>query len=158
MNAQYSILNTRRKGFTLLELLVVVAIIALLSAIALVSIDYVKARARDTKRKANINELHKALQIYHTTHEKYPIPVPSNVNAEICINGVDDALTKILNQSNITLTPLADPLWPNVLPEAAQEGTGHCYGYKSNSATYTLSYYYELSALGTPGTNDEGPQ
>lgn len=61
-----------RGGFTLIELLTVVAIIGILSAIAMTSLNGAKARARDTKRKAETEEIHKALELYYLDHGEYP--------------------------------------------------------------------------------------
>ena len=61
-----------KKGFTLIELLVVIAIIGILSTIVLVSVNSVRAKARDSKRKANIRAMETALHLYYTNNESYP--------------------------------------------------------------------------------------
>ena len=146
-------MKKKQQGFTLLELLVVIAIVALLTVMALVALDYVKARGRDTKRVANISEIHKALAIYYTQHEAYPL-VPN----EICLNGQTDDLTTTLNNSGVGLTPIADPLWPNIHPNDADPGQGHCYTYISQDGLdYELRYFLELNAVGNRGENTETP-
>ncbi|MDD5109732.1 MAG: type II secretion system protein [Patescibacteria group bacterium] len=47
----------KRDGFTLMEVLVVVAIIGIISTLALVSLMAVRVRARDVKRKAEVNQI-----------------------------------------------------------------------------------------------------
>jgi len=47
----------KHSGFTLLELLIVVAIIGILSIIVLVAINPARAKARDAKRKAEISSI-----------------------------------------------------------------------------------------------------
>ncbi len=54
----------KQKGFTLIELLVVIAIIGLLASVVLVSINSARAKARDAKRKADLAQIQKALEIY----------------------------------------------------------------------------------------------
>ncbi len=150
--------NSSPRGFTLLELLAVVAIIALLLSITFVSIDYFKARARDTKRLANIDALKKALNLYQTTqNQKYPVVKVSNIAAEICVTGVytrkndpsNDPLIEQFKDASIDLQPIADPLWPEIKPANPADKAGHCYTYYSpDGLSYTLGYYLELGIQG----------
>lgn len=61
-----------RKGFTLIELLVVVSIISLLSTIIISSLNQARQKARDAKDIAAVNQIQKALELYHLDHDKYP--------------------------------------------------------------------------------------
>lgn len=62
-----------RRSFTLIELLVVIAIIGLLSTVVMVSVGSLRADARDAKRKADLNQMIKALDLYHLDNSKYPV-------------------------------------------------------------------------------------
>jgi len=64
----------RIKGFTLIELLIVIAIIAILATI--VSVSYVNAqkKARDNRRRADVNSIASALQVYHADNKIWYIP------------------------------------------------------------------------------------
>lgn len=53
---------TKNSGFTLVELLVVVAIIAILSVIGLTIFSGAQANARDARRRADIDAISKALE------------------------------------------------------------------------------------------------
>lgn len=53
-----------RRGFTIVELIVVITIIALLAAVAVVSYNSAQSRARDSVRKNDIASLAKQIQIY----------------------------------------------------------------------------------------------
>lgn len=56
------------KGFTLVELLVVVAIIGLLAGIATVSVNSTRVRARDARRIADIKQMQNALELYNNSN------------------------------------------------------------------------------------------
>ncbi len=56
--------RVRKYGFTLVELLVVIAVIGLLSGIAVVSLNTSRAKARDAKRKADLKQIDTAIQLY----------------------------------------------------------------------------------------------
>ncbi|MBI2326422.1 type II secretion system protein [Candidatus Collierbacteria bacterium] len=65
--------ESEKKGFTLLELLVVIGIIALLVGIATVSYSAAQARTRDARRRADLNSMKDALeQYYSATSFVYP--------------------------------------------------------------------------------------
>jgi len=73
----------KRSAFTLVELLVVIAIIGLLSSVAVVSMNSARAKARDTKRLADIAQIRKALELYYSVNNQYPPSggaiIPNNV-------------------------------------------------------------------------------
>ena len=59
-------------GFTLIELLVAMTIMAVLMGISLVSYQGAKKAARDGKRKADLEQIRSALEIYRTDCKTYP--------------------------------------------------------------------------------------
>lgn len=61
-----------RKGFTLVEMLIVIAIIAVLASVALVSVSGVRKAARDTKRVSDISKMQQQLEVYYSKNGKYP--------------------------------------------------------------------------------------
>lgn len=63
---------TRADGLTLIELLVVLAIIAILSGIVLANLGQGSAQARDTERKADLQNVQAALERYRLRNGRYP--------------------------------------------------------------------------------------
>lgn len=62
-----------QKGFTLLEILIVVAIIVLLSMVVLMSLRGQTARANDTKRKMDLYTLSKSFEDYYNDNGAFPV-------------------------------------------------------------------------------------
>ena len=61
-----------QSGFTLLELLVVIAIIGLLAGVVTLALQSARAKARDTKRAADVRQIVTAMEQYHIAHGIYP--------------------------------------------------------------------------------------
>lgn len=68
-------------GFTLIEILVVIALIGILAGVLLVSLQGVRASARDAQRKADLETIQSALEIYKSTCGKYPTSLTSGGSA-----------------------------------------------------------------------------
>lgn len=66
------IISHYRKGFTLVEMLIVIAIIAILASVALVSVGGVRQSARDTKRVSDMSKLQQQLEVYYSQNGSYP--------------------------------------------------------------------------------------
>ena len=66
-------MNKNQKGFTLIELMIVVAIIGILAAVAIPKFAEMMERSRDGATKGNIGALKSAVSIYYGDHEgTYP--------------------------------------------------------------------------------------
>ncbi|HUV72182.1 MAG TPA: prepilin-type N-terminal cleavage/methylation domain-containing protein [Clostridia bacterium] len=65
-----------RGGFTLIELLVVISIIGVLIALSFVGFNQARKSARDSKRKADLEQIRSALEIYRNDQKTYPSSLP----------------------------------------------------------------------------------
>jgi prepilin-type N-terminal cleavage/methylation domain-containing protein len=63
-----------KKGFTLVELLVVISIIGLLATIVMVSLGSARTKARDTRRKVDLEQIVLALEMYYSDYNTYVVP------------------------------------------------------------------------------------
>jgi prepilin-type N-terminal cleavage/methylation domain-containing protein len=62
----------RKKGFSLIELLVSVSIITVLMAYVTPNLLSARERARDTKKKEELSQLKNALRMYYNDYQRYP--------------------------------------------------------------------------------------
>lgn len=60
------------RGFTLIELLIVMAILAILTVIGLANFQSARIKARDAKRKSDLQTISKSLEAYVNDHGSYP--------------------------------------------------------------------------------------
>lgn len=67
-------INPVNRGFSLIELLVVITIIGILAGALTISFNKAREMARDSKRQADLKELQLALELYKSQHRVYPDP------------------------------------------------------------------------------------
>jgi len=73
-------INKKNKGFTLIELIVVVTIIAVLTVVGVVSYSGTNKKARDNRRMIDLNNIKIALELYRQgTGSTYPASIDSLV-------------------------------------------------------------------------------
>ena len=77
MSSTQSISRRSRHGFTLLELMIVVAIIGILAAIAIPNLQRLKRRAMSAEAGSNLAAIHKAEEIWFSEYGDY-VPAASS--------------------------------------------------------------------------------
>ena len=116
--------NNNQKGFTLLELLVVIGIIGLLASVIVVNLTAARKKARDTKRIADVRNIQTAAESYYAKNGFYPTTIGQ-------------------------LTPNEIPVWP--MDPLAPGGTictgnsDNCYWYAHYPLTNPQSYHIGAS-------------
>ena len=62
----------RRRGFTIVELLVVIGVVALLLGLLAPALSGVRASGRDTQCRSNLRQMAVAAQAYASIHDTWP--------------------------------------------------------------------------------------
>jgi len=120
-----NVLKSAKKAFTLIEILIVIAIIGILTVALLPRIQWAQASARNTARKADLNQIATALAAYNGDQWVYP---PS-LDTLAWTNGYLKSLPK-------------DPGSKNACGGATEWIFGGYY-YKTTAAGYVLAAYME---------------
>lgn len=146
----------KQRGFTIVELLIVIVVIAILASISIVSFSGVQQRARDATRDQDVALITKALELYYTENGKYPTGRGStNINtwwttsSDASWQGLEASLSPYLGGGSL-------PKDPQQGAASAMSG-GQSYDYYSFNSTantcgagaeqgYLLLYKYEASA------------
>ncbi len=68
-----------KKGFTLIELMIVVAIIGILAAIAIPNFLKFQAKAKQSEAKQNLGAIYTAMMSYFSSNDTYPDDAPAVV-------------------------------------------------------------------------------
>jgi len=66
----------KSRGFTLIELLVVIAILGVLATVGLGSFQSSQMKGRDARRKSDLSQIQKALEMYYNDKGGYPLSIP----------------------------------------------------------------------------------
>ncbi len=117
-----------QRGFTLIEMMIVVAIIAILASILVPNFVRARAQAQTAACEANLKEIATALELYQTDNDRYP---PSGT----------------VNASNTDLQP-----YLKQVPVDPAAGPSAYYSYTVTNPTTSTAAYVVLC----PGTHDPG--
>ncbi|MCL5666950.1 MAG: prepilin-type N-terminal cleavage/methylation domain-containing protein [Patescibacteria group bacterium] len=127
----------KQPGFTLLELLIVIAIIGILSSIVFLSINNARVRGRDAKRIGDMRQMVSSLEQYYIQNGFYPTGTASIASPGSLLSGSD-----ALNGSQEPLTPG----YIATIPVAPAPADGSCAG---NSGRNGNSYWYDAAPDGS---------
>ncbi|MEK7648542.1 MAG: prepilin-type N-terminal cleavage/methylation domain-containing protein [Patescibacteria group bacterium] len=134
-----------KKGFTLVELLVVVAIIGLMAGIATVSVNSVRSKARDARRVADIKQIQNALELYYSDSGTYPA-------AEVAKIGEGSGVA-ISNLGFTTAVGVGDSVYLNPVPKDPASTQSYVY---PTPAAPTKDYIIEFVLETGTGTMEKG--
>lgn len=124
-----------RRGFTIVELLIVIVVIAILASITVVAFNGVQQRGKDSQRKSDITAITKALELYYIDNGRYPAGSGSttinnswSTTADASWQNLATALAPYT--SKLPTDPISTP------GAAVTGGTGYNYAYYANTSTF----------------------
>ena len=134
----------KQKGFTIVELLIVIVIIGILATLVIVTFSGIQQKARDSQRKTDINAVQSHVEAYYASNGFYPT-----------LTELNDSTFRSTNMKGLDPDALADP--SNTSGSMAATATlKSAYGYAvtpaacDNTATpcdgYTLTAKLESSS------------
>ncbi len=121
-------LKQSKSGFTVVELLIVIVVIAILATITVTTYNGIQKRSRDVARQTDVAAIQKALELYRMDNGRFPMEVP--------------------NPGNSTWEISSDPGFLNSLSAYTGNTT---YKDPQHGATGNLGYFYHRFAAGSNG-------
>ena len=123
---------SNKKGFTIVELLVSLAIIAMLFSITFTLLSGIRQKSRDARRMSDVREIKKALSLYANQNNKFPTSA-----TETIITGNDIISVELEDDGVISETPV-DPMHPT-----------YSYAYQTDALgnTYIISFCLETNDI-----------
>jgi len=83
------------KGFTLIEMLIVITIIALLASLILVGMGGARAKTRDARRIADLHNVMNALELYYARYSFYPKDITTWASLGTELTGAEIGVSRI---------------------------------------------------------------
>ncbi len=149
----YQLLYKSKRGFSLIELLVAISIIALLAALIISGIGNSRTRGRDSKRVSDIKNIQISLELYYDRNHFYP----DSATAQ----SVQTALTGLVSGGFMQSIP-DDPLGGTVhymyMSNGATKSTSYCLGADLESTIYAENTCATSPDLGATYEYRAGPQ
>lgn len=120
------------RGFTMLEIVIVIALLGILMSVGVSSYTGSLRRGRDARRKTDLETLRQALEIYKSDNNSYPDVSTGNANNLDGATGPLVSPTQYISENNF--------------PKDPQQSTGQYYYYRRNStSTYDVCASLEVA-------------
>lgn len=129
----FSLKKYKNQGFTIVELLIVIVVIGILATLVITTYNGVQSKARDTKRKTDVNALQGQVEAYNTNAGFYPTLANINDTSWRATNmkGLDPSALQDPQGSAQTLVsaPAAKSYAYQPLPSGCDDSTTNCTSY-----------------------------
>ncbi len=133
-------MKNTRKGFTLIEILIVVAIIAILASVVLVGLGPTQQAGRDARRLSDLSEVQNGLELYYNKCGVYPGGAAGTTCGAVTLGGDD-----VTAYSNMATSTINAGIGISSIPVDPSNVTPHQYSYAINAAgtSYVLQTVLE---------------
>lgn len=128
----------RQSGFTIVELLIVIVVIAILAAITIVAYNGIQSRANDTAVKNDLQALAKKFELYRVDNGVYPA-------GDVQLGTLDIKLSKSVygngfssNTHNVLYCRIAGD-GPDKFALVASSKSGNIFTYQSTTRAFTTT-------------------
>jgi len=140
---------TKRRGFTLVEMMVVVAFIGILMTTMLINYQGTMKKARDDRRLADATSIKQAANMYADRTGSYPSTggandVCSHLSGGTCSAANCGGGGAITTWAGLT-TSLVDFINLGELKDPQLGTADRCYRYRSNAGNCVIGYYSEAA-------------
>src|ERR1035437_7442371 len=123
--------RSKKNGFTLIELMVVIAIIAILTGIIITGLVASKAKSRDAKRASDLSQIALAVEQYFDRCYQYPIPNAGKIDSTLLTQGIGVCPTN--NNVQVTFGNFI-----SVIPTDPSTGAGYDYVTNTTNTDFVL--------------------
>ena len=138
---------SRRSGFTIVELLIVIVVIGILAAIVVVAYNGIQNSAKAARAYSDMASVNKQILAYHAIHNEYPVTSTTMTSG-----------AQFLTDQNCSTSSVRTAAWVPGLNVALPQSDGGtsgvrgligCYTYLSDGVNYVLSAWNVLPETST---------
>lgn len=139
-----SLKKVTQKGFTIVELLIVIVVIGILAALVITTYNGIQQKGRNTERQTDLKAIQGQLEAYYAQNGRYPTS-GAQASATLGLGATsDDNVTFITNQmKGLDREALRDP-----------KGAAGAYGVATTATGSTYAYVASPAGCVNDGTND----
>jgi prepilin-type N-terminal cleavage/methylation domain-containing protein len=144
--------NLNSKGFTIVELLIVIVVIGILALLVITTYSGIQAKARNSKRASDVKSLQTQIEAYFSQNGYYPSRANMNDGTWLSTNMKSLDQNALIDPSNATQskTFVAAPVAKSYSYAVTQsDGSTSCESDNTGCAKYTLTATYEGTVNGS---------
>ena len=145
------LMQKKHAGYTVVELLVVIVIIAILATLTLVSYQRIQAGAQGRTRVADLTAMRQALDRYYTKNGAYPVAQTAGSTTPTYQRRDSATFLRQLVPTYITTLP-------SITQGSTTDATSNTYLYVSNAQPTANPPLHRIPSGGPPRAQEAGPQ
>lgn len=135
-----------KRGFTVVELLIVIVVIAILASFVIVSYNGTQSQAREARIRTDLGKMRELVDAYKAEKGTYPITAAALNPDWGTVTARTDTMCNIGTQSGDWIPSLGTLNLPKSNKEKGVGGHPGCYMYVSDGTSYVISAWNMLDA------------